>query len=344
MSKRKAVRFAEGEQKMQQDEKKDLARTFKSKHSLDSDEEDEGDDGKVVDEDNYVLTEEDLDGQEDDTIYFDEGTKITPFNLKEEMEEGHFDSEGNYFLKKEEDIRDEWLDGVDWQKIKQPGENLPANNSDFEDADETDKADMLRQMTELVQPGETVLKALRRLGGKQKGGKATSSASSRLKAKKQKLEPKSEAENAEEKAKFLKLTGLADQLLQGGDFGIYQDTQEKLAHKLKVLEKGKQEQEEDDLLEAAFKAGGGVSEGGEDQKETSMETEAKEEDGSQVIWEYKWTNDKDGQLFGPFTSADMLAWSEEGYFQDGVFCRKVDPKGEKGQFYNSKRIDFELYM
>ena len=100
MSKRKAVRFAEGEEKRQCIEKEE--RTFKSKHSLDSDEEEEGDEKT---NENYVLRDEDLDGQEDDTIYLDEGTKITPFNLREEMEEGYFDAQGNYFLNKDEDIR-----------------------------------------------------------------------------------------------------------------------------------------------------------------------------------------------------------------------------------------------
>lgn len=53
-------------------------------------------------------------GQEGATIDFDEGVSITPFNLDEEMQEGHFDSEGNYFIKKEEQIRDNWLDNIDW--------------------------------------------------------------------------------------------------------------------------------------------------------------------------------------------------------------------------------------
>lgn len=48
------------------------------------------------------------------TIDCDEGVPITPFNLHEEMQEGHFDAEGNYFIKKEKDIRDNWLDNIDW--------------------------------------------------------------------------------------------------------------------------------------------------------------------------------------------------------------------------------------
>lgn len=51
-------------------------------------------------------------------IDYDEGIKIILFNLKEEMEEGYFDVEGNYFEKKEEVIWDEWLDLLDWIKIK----------------------------------------------------------------------------------------------------------------------------------------------------------------------------------------------------------------------------------
>lgn len=40
--------------------------------------------------------------------------RITPFNLQEEMEEGHFDADGNYFLNQDAQIRDSWLDNIDW--------------------------------------------------------------------------------------------------------------------------------------------------------------------------------------------------------------------------------------
>lgn len=74
-------------------------------------------------------------------IDYDEGIKIMLFNLKEEMEEGYFDVEGNYFEKKEEVICDEWLDLLDWVKIKEQGDKFQKNVSDgdngmFEDVDE----------------------------------------------------------------------------------------------------------------------------------------------------------------------------------------------------------------
>ena len=54
---------------------------FKEKHSLDSDEEDnEQISGK--------LDDEEIEGQEESTVDYDDGIKVTPFNLKEEMEDG----------------------------------------------------------------------------------------------------------------------------------------------------------------------------------------------------------------------------------------------------------------
>ncbi len=40
----------------------------------------------------------------------------------------------------------------------------------------------------------------------------------------------------------------------------------------------------------------------------------------------------------------MLEMSEKGEFKEsGVWCRKVDDTGANDAFYNSKRIDFDLY-
>ena len=38
--------------------------------------------------------------------------------MKEELEEGHFDTEGNYHWKKEGNIRDNWLENIDWVKVR----------------------------------------------------------------------------------------------------------------------------------------------------------------------------------------------------------------------------------
>ena len=90
-------------------------------------------------------------------------------------------------------------------------------------------------MIELMKPGESVLKALRRLGGG-KAGCSLSSASQRWKAKRQKQTDKSEENPPANKEHLLKLTGLADRLLSQGNLEIYQDTYEKLCFKIKVAE------------------------------------------------------------------------------------------------------------
>ena len=332
MSSEKRVTFAE--------EKDEKPGRFKSKHSLDSDEESDGQDEEV----GNLLNEDDIEGQEDATIDHEGEVKITPFNLREEMEEGHFDSAGNYFVKKDKEIRDEWLDGVDWQKIDEKAAKIEKDKDEqFEDApEEIDKISTMKLILEILQPGETVLKGLKRLGGKTQ---TSSSASRRWKAKRKKTEESVETKDAmetsnsgttsENKDLLLKLTGLADDLLQAGMFSVYQDTYEKLAYKVKEIEKDKAEILEDDALEAAFQQGS--------EEKSSAPVEAPKEPSlaeNETNWFYKWKNEKEAETFGPFGSSQMLEWANQGFFGDGVWVRKSD---QSGNFYNSKRIDFELY-
>jgi len=61
------------------------------------------------------------------------------------------------------------------------------------------------------------------------------------------------------------------------------------------------------------------------------------------MWEYKWEDSSDAEIHGPFTSLQMLEWTEDNYFPDGVFVRKTSTAPD-GAFYSSRRIDFELYV
>ena len=70
------------------------------KHSLDSDEEIEDNEA-----DGEKLHDDDIEGQEDITIEKEGEVKITPFNLKEEQEEGHFAKDGNFVWKKDKEVR-----------------------------------------------------------------------------------------------------------------------------------------------------------------------------------------------------------------------------------------------
>ncbi|XP_049418078.1 CD2 antigen cytoplasmic tail-binding protein 2 [Epinephelus fuscoguttatus] len=343
---------------------------FKGKHSLDSDEEDEGEEKNSSKYD--ILASDDVEGQEGATIDFDEGVSITPFNLQEEMQEGHFDSEGNYFIKKEEQIRDNWLDNIDWVRIKeqpfkQKKKGLGAKrkrrvgdedeaeeekqreekqadkeNDEEEEEEEVEPAEdplasytqhqLTEAVIELLLPGETVAKALRRLGGL--GGH-----------KKGKLREESEPteETKRDTEKLDRLTALADRLVGSGMFEIYQQTYEKLAYLLKSMSStrpavgrehgGDGDEEEDELDMFADKF---------DESHTADKKEAEvNKVSNEVMWEYKWENKDDSEVFGPFTSQQMQDWVDEGYFSSGVYCKRVDQEG--AQFYNSKRLDFELY-
>lgn len=58
-------------------------------------------------------------GQEEGVVGQDGEIRITPFNMQEELEEGHFDKEGMYHWKKEKDVQDNWLENIDWCKVNE---------------------------------------------------------------------------------------------------------------------------------------------------------------------------------------------------------------------------------
>ncbi|XP_066578016.1 CD2 antigen cytoplasmic tail-binding protein 2 [Amia ocellicauda] len=367
---------------------------FKGKHSLDSDEEDEGDEGDAQKYD--MLASDDVEGQESATIDFDEGVRITPFNLDEEMQEGHFDSEGNYFLKKEEQIRDNWLDNIDWVKIRerpmkkkkglsakrtrragdedeaeeekkreerdgqQQEEEMEEGGSDGEDEGgggagtdplaSMDRKQLTEAVIEMLLPGETVAKALRRLGGLGKGR-----GQGRGRGRGQEAGGgDAVGQTDRDTEKLDRLTALADRLVASGEFEIYQKTYETLAYRLKakaskVPKKKKmggegEEEEEEDELDMFAEEIDGKELARKRQEESEGEDEEAEDSGiasEEVMWEYKWESGEQSELYGPFTSQQMQEWVDQGYFKDGVYCRRIGQTN--GQFYNSKRLDFELY-
>ncbi|XP_041377769.1 CD2 antigen cytoplasmic tail-binding protein 2 homolog isoform X2 [Gigantopelta aegis] len=325
---------------------------FKEKHSIDSDEEyDENQDVELLDED-------EIEGQEETTVDFDDGVPITPFNMREEMEDGHFDKDGMYiFDKTKGNIKDAWIDNIDWVKVKR-SENYGEKRQMDEMADDDDELppldqkSMYKEILAFMVSGETIAKTLRRLGGNK--GKIMS-ASQRWKAKKQKVnnDKAVDEKDAENKEKMLKLTGLADRCVQDGIMDIYEMTYEKLNYELKRMDEEKKRVkfdvpsnvDDDDALDMFA-----------DDFDKKQKTAGKSEDGAstangktdkdsastsnEMMWVYRWEDKETAELHGPFTSSQMLTWEEEGFFKDIAFCRKV---GTDGQFYKSNRIDFDLY-
>ncbi|KAL5992387.1 hypothetical protein ACLOJK_013304 [Asimina triloba] len=99
--------------------------------------------------------------------FVDDGILIEPFNLKQEMEEGYFDAAGNFVeYISEKEVKDAWLDSVEVD-TKLAGK-ANANTDEVEEFQELSSEEIgktKRRIADTLQPGETVLQALRRLTG-----------------------------------------------------------------------------------------------------------------------------------------------------------------------------------
>jgi len=310
-----------------------------NKHSIDSDDEE---DDRQAEAKFEKMKDDDIEGQEDETVDADGEIKITPFNLKEEQEEGSFSKDGNFVWNKKDEIKDAWLDDVDWMKVREKSKaELEKEENDDDAEDDAQEAynevTNYKQMVELMRPGESVAKSLRRLGG----NKGFVSQSQRWKKKKAgAVEDPKEKENKE---KMLKLTGLADAILsRSGNMEIYEETYEGIVHKIKTAEEKKvgtkvsipDGVDEDDALDMfadSLDDKSGDTPKMDDVKKAPVVLD-------EVMWEFKW-KEEDSELHGPHSSQTMLDWQEADYFSEGVKVRKVGGT----DFLDSKRIDFELY-
>ncbi|CAF4428469.1 unnamed protein product, partial [Adineta steineri] len=74
-------------------------RLHSGKYTLDSDEDDDDEQANTNE-----MNQNELDdiGQEGATIGFDDDVKITPFNIDEELEDGHYDETGCFHWKKKD--------------------------------------------------------------------------------------------------------------------------------------------------------------------------------------------------------------------------------------------------
>lgn len=307
------------------DEQKETNYAFgkKFKYTLDSDEEDD-----EVDAEKYNIDNKAIDGTEKCTIEFDGDIKITPFNMDEELEDGHFDKEGTYIFKKESNsLKDNWLDNINWDRIQQD-KNEKVSESDDDDDDkslsENKINEFYKEIIKLINPGESIQRAIQRYGKE---------CNTYRKGQKRKLDNKNnsnKSENNESKEKMLKLISFADKIMQTGDMDIYERTLEYFQLKVNQSKASKQSTTFD-MFSDDF-----------DVKNSLPSTSTTKLVVDKVQWQYKWEDKEDAVVYGPYSSEDMLAWVNQGFFENGVFVRKLDSDDSK--FYNSKRIDFELYI
>lgn len=194
--------------------------TFKSKkHTLDSDEEDEIDNYGKLDLDK-------IEGQEDATMDYEGKIKIMPFNIKDDLEEGHFNEDGAFIYdKKQNMIKDAWLDNIEWDKVKEDaGRNWKKfhreKNIDISEQKESniDVRSIYSRLLEILNGEDTIAGTLKKLNN-EKGLSATEERKRRWAAKKAGINM---SEDDVCSKKVIELTSLTDSLISLGQMEAYQ--------------------------------------------------------------------------------------------------------------------------
>ncbi|XP_061365476.1 uncharacterized protein LOC133308790 isoform X2 [Gastrolobium bilobum] len=155
---------------------------------------------------------------EDNENFVDDGIQIEPFNLNKEREEGYFDEAGNFVeYVRDNEIKDAWLDNIEVDPRYSALSSVATNDEEeVEDLSSKDVGIMKRRIANVLEPGETVLQALRRLKG-----------NSDRKAKM----------SAETKIVFDQLTEDAMKLMENGEFNVYHEKKEVFEREAEGYEK-----------------------------------------------------------------------------------------------------------
>ncbi|KAI8605642.1 hypothetical protein EDD21DRAFT_123208 [Dissophora ornata] len=288
---------------------------------------------------NKAFNKSDIEGEDlnlddlDEAEYDSEGNpKIEAFNMKEELEEGgEIDEAGNFIRKIDpERFHDSWLEGVSRKDIQaaRMAHDRKVKQAEAEEqeaaANAMTKTDIYIELVNILQPSETVVEAIQRLGGGKRSGTKGPKPQRKKSWRKNKamdedgkdassVAPESEEETRRRKA-IEKLTDLCDRMMAMGHFDIYEETYEQAVRTLRRA----------DIIADNWEVGTPVLRPGE-QAEAMLEDDPLLSNA--VSWEYKWANPPEGQspdeVFGPFSGAEMKSWNEQGFFSQGILARMV---------------------
>jgi CD2 antigen cytoplasmic tail-binding protein 2 len=232
--------------------------------------------------------------------------RLDAFNLRDEEEEGRFDESGN-FVRKAVDpdaVNDSWLDGLSKKDLRLAKEAEAKREEDRKrkamESDAVLTSDSLSTLLSHLETGETPLEALQRLGrSKTKEIKVPKWKQKRMKNKMDIDEPKGSTAEADpvetaRKEAVEAITGAADAIYSRDQHDIY-DTEREL-----LLRQYRRETGED------------------------WEAPVSVNNAQGAMWEYRWSDKRDGgENHGPYDGPTMKAWSEAGYFGEGVEYKKV---------------------
>jgi len=303
-----------------------LKKRVKAEDSDSDDDDDDNRDNRDNEDDEYRTKRN---GGNDDTTT----VEITPFNLRDETEEGSFDKEGNFVHRKGDKEEDAWLREYDqvWSnkvpkvskhELKKQNDSQSNEEEDLWEKEEEEQRRKRKQgltMEEkqtrhqqlfncysiLNSDKETVVTALRRLGGSKKPGSQVKLKNSKKKDQPIAMVTEPTKEEAENKYNFDKLTEAADILLSSGLINIYSETKESI--KL-ILEK-----ENSTLLPSSSSSTTTTTTTTTTTSSTTNQSnhDAILLDKEEEQFEYKLS---DGNIYGPFPRKTLREWKDAGYF------------------------------
>ncbi|KAL9231814.1 hypothetical protein vseg_006985 [Gypsophila vaccaria] len=236
--------------------------------------------------------------------FVNDGIEMEPFNLEKEREEGYFDESGNfveYVVEKED--KDAWLDSVEVDpKLAERLSAVPKKIDDEKETSSDDIGKMKRRIANALEPGETVLQALKRLKGHSSDKRA-------------KMSP-------ETKKVFDQLTEDAMRLMENGDYNVYHEAKEVFAREAEgyeALARARNGEEEFDM----FADEADVSAKSEQINGTSLSGEGTSGQPTQL------TGEKESQNSGSWDGQSDYVYDEaSGYYYSSSLGYYYDPATE----------------
>ncbi|KAJ2770586.1 hypothetical protein IWQ56_002109 [Coemansia nantahalensis] len=208
------------------------------------------------------------DSDSDDT----DRVKIEAFNMRDDLEEGAFDVQGNFVWNKKDPqaYQDSWLDGVSKGAIQRARESKARQEQAAHAGgqalqwDRISNDDLVLAVINILRPHETVFAALARIGGPKKKTKNKWSRRARAKQNDVAID---DGHDAERKLAIERLTELADQAMARGMAAIYDDTYEQLVRHMRMAGRIPDDWEPGTALPTAADAGAApvpAADGGDD--------------------------------------------------------------------------------
>lgn len=235
--------------------------------------------------------------------------KVEAFNLKQEMEQGQFDQEGNYVRKAGDPdaVHDSWLSGVSKKDMKKAAAAHEKREAEARkrrmDDDEVLVSDLLKSLILQLERAETPLEALARLGKSQTKTKKTPKW--KLKKMHKGAEGMDVDAEANEDPAQKRIKDSINSITEAADKLLSRDYEEIYDQERELLVRAYRRETGEEWVEPEPQGAGGDDEALNAVKAGSM-------------WEFRWTDGRDGGVLqGPFDGATMKAWQEAGYFTEG---------------------------